>query len=1004
MNTSPEFFTALAERLGWALLHSLWQGALAAAVLAVALRVLRGRPAARHAACLLALLALVIAVAMTLAHQPVVSIKASASPNRPVSQATVVSQPPELAVSRSGTLSPRRESEPLRWRGDSVVGKPPFRERIEPLLPWISVVWILGVALLSLRHFVGWRRLCALRRSGVKARPELQRKFARLLEKFGRSAAVRLLESGEAAVPMLAGLLKPAVLLPLRVITGLHEDEVEAILAHELAHLVRRDAWSHLAQVAIETLLFYHPAVWWIGRVARQERENAADDLALAVCADRRVYAGALAHLAEMHLGSQAALAATGGSLLARIRRIVRPAPAESSASGWSLGIPALLTVLAVTAIIHAHADDAKPVDAVAKPNAKELAQKAAADAKQWLADAFQLEDKTKREAAIEKIRAAMTSGNAGDARAGVTAFVGLGPVEFDKASFRPAVRTLLKSEDPATRAAAASAITLTGADPEDIERVLALADDPAPEVRQGLSWIIAQLHKNDLTARAGDAVLKLLAGNERAQLREGLRGIWGAKFSPALEARVVELSQNLEDTNGVAYDAMYFALSTQANKSEASVKRLIELLAHQDTGNVAGRCAWGLQQGVDRAQFALVGDAMVKVIESRSDGYLRNNALRCLRAYGNAAQAPALKAVLAKPGVTGDLRKTLEETLTALEARPVPGAEPLEKIAATPVPAPPATVAKAAEKPEIEVEWKGQWWPATVLKKDGGKTQIHYTGYGAEWVEWVTAERIRPLKTNAAAEQVAETGVVQVENNDSLLWNGEQISLESLREKLKSHVNRKADFAVVVRSSKDVNYQSVVKVLDLCREVKVTKVAFATTATEPDPKVAEQERTAKWVEKNRQAARVRAAEDKQRYTFEQLGEIETLYQVANTKGKRSPEARASLKTLLEKYGEANRTGCATLYLGQASEGAERLEYLTRAVEKFSDCYYFNGCQVGGYGRYVLALTLWEKGEKDKARALFAELKTTYKDATDHRGKPMGEIAEAVEKELAAKE
>jgi TolA-binding protein len=145
----------------------------------------------------------------------------------------------------------------------------------------------------------------------------------------------------------------------------------------------------------------------------------------------------------------------------------------------------------------------------------------------------------------------------------------------------------------------------------------------------------------------------------------------------------------------------------------------------------------------------------------------------------------------------------------------------------------------------------------------------------------------------------------------------------------------------------------------------------------------------------------LRAAEDRRHYSTEQLQEIETLYQVANTKGKRTEEAKASLKQLLEKYDKANRTGCATLYLGQASEGAERLEYLTRAVEKFSDCYYFNGCQVGGYGRYVLALTLWEKGDKDKARALLAELRTTYKDATDHRGQPMGKIADAVEKQLA---
>jgi parallel beta-helix repeat protein len=158
----------------------------------------------------------------------------------------------------------------------------------------------------------------------------------------------------------------------------------------------------------------------------------------------------------------------------------------------------------------------------------------------------------------------------------------------------------------------------------------------------------------------------------------------------------------------------------------------------------------------------------------------------------------------------------------------------------------------------------------------------------------------------------------------------------------------------------------------------------------------------AELVEKNRQAARVRANKDRETYPVDQLREIETLYQVANAKGKRSPEARESLTQLLQKYDKANRTGCATLYLGQASEGEERLKYLTTAVEKFSDCYYFNGCQVGGYGRYVLLLTLWDRGEKDKALSLLNELKTTYKDTTGHRGERMGDVAESVEKQLEA--
>lgn len=154
--------------------------------------------------------------------------------------------------------------------------------------------------------------------------------------------------------------------------------------------------------------------------------------------------------------------------------------------------------------------------------------------------------------------------------------------------------------------------------------------------------------------------------------------------------------------------------------------------------------------------------------------------------------------------------------------------------------------------------------------------------------------------------------------------------------------------------------------------------------------------------DENKLNARKRAAEDRRTHKPGELAEIESLYQVAN-KNWRTDEARESLKKLLDKFDKANRTGCATLYMGQMSQGKERIDYLTRAVEKFSDCYYLDGCQVGGYGRFVLALTLWESGEKDKARTLLAELKKDFKDAIDHKGRPMSEIAEAAEKELAAK-
>ena len=154
--------------------------------------------------------------------------------------------------------------------------------------------------------------------------------------------------------------------------------------------------------------------------------------------------------------------------------------------------------------------------------------------------------------------------------------------------------------------------------------------------------------------------------------------------------------------------------------------------------------------------------------------------------------------------------------------------------------------------------------------------------------------------------------------------------------------------------------------------------------------------------EENQTKARNRAAQDSRHYKPAELAEIESLYQVAN-KNWRTAEAKTSLTTLLSNFDKSNRTGCATLYMGQMSEGKERIEYLTRAVEKFSDCYYLNGCQVGGYGRYVLALTLWESGEKDKARALLGELKTKFKDTTDHKNRPMSGLAEAAEKEFLTK-
>jgi len=128
-----------------------------------------------------------------------------------------------------------------------------------------------------------------------------------------------------------------------------------------------------------------------------------------------------------------------------------------------------------------------------------------------------------------------------------------------------------------------------------------------------------------------------------------------------------------------------------------------------------------------------------------------------------------------------------------------------------------------------------------------------------------------------------------------------------------------------------------------------------------------------------------RMAQDREKYTPDQLRDAEELYQVANQKWG-SPEARASLEAMIKKYPDLNRTGCATLYLAQMSQGDERARYLQDCIEKYNDCFYGDGVQVGAYARFLLIQDYRSKGEEQKAEALCAEIKSKYADAVDHGG------------------
>src|SRR5256714_12762778 len=152
----------------------------------------------------------------------------------------------------------------------------------------------------------------------------------RLAARLRVTRPVQVLESAMVQVPAVVGWVRPVVLLPASALTGLPPLQLDALLAHELAHVRRYDYLVNLLQSAIETLLFYHPAVWWVSRRVRDEREHCCDDVAVAACGDAHFYATALLGMERLRNPMPAlSMAAAGGSLVERVRRLMAPVPAE---------------------------------------------------------------------------------------------------------------------------------------------------------------------------------------------------------------------------------------------------------------------------------------------------------------------------------------------------------------------------------------------------------------------------------------------------------------------------------------------------------------------------------------------------------------------------------------------------------------------------------------------------------------------------------------------------
>jgi HEAT repeat protein/beta-lactamase regulating signal transducer with metallopeptidase domain len=319
---------SLTHALGWALLHFIWQGTAIAVVLAGVLFVLQNYAARlRYGVALGALMLMPVFLFITMRQVWATS------------QEIAVYSAKTLRTPTSSGLTPAPETTAnvmtVSLENNAIVEPPRAPERrnpwtiaqLEPSLPWVVSAWLVGVLALSLRLLVGWRRAQRLKRCGITAVVANWRgDLTHLRRKMKATRPVCLLESTLVQVPTVIGWLRPVILLPVSALTGLTPPQLEAILAHELAHIKRYDYLFNLIQTVIETLLFYHPAVWWVGRQIRIEREHCCDDLAVAACGDALTYARALTELEQMRSASlRLAMAANNGSLLNRVRRLLKP-------------------------------------------------------------------------------------------------------------------------------------------------------------------------------------------------------------------------------------------------------------------------------------------------------------------------------------------------------------------------------------------------------------------------------------------------------------------------------------------------------------------------------------------------------------------------------------------------------------------------------------------------------------------------------------------------------
>jgi beta-lactamase regulating signal transducer with metallopeptidase domain len=360
-------------------------------------------------------------------------------------------------ATRSSPSGPRATVADVRLPADFL---PPPTARLQQTLtaasPQLALIWMFGVLAMSLRLVAGVSAGRMLIRTAVQCAPQA---YLDLLDGLRTNlkikTPVRLLVSRRIDVPAVVGWLRPVVLFPAGLCLRIPVEQVEAVLAHELFHIRRQDYIMNMVQSGVETLLFYHPAMWWVSGIIRREREHLCDDQAIAACGDAVSYARTLILIERFRASAFAPLSvsAAGSDLLARVRRIVEP---RRSLSPLEL----LPSLLAITVLI--------------------------VGAGGWRLGAQQDQDRL-ASPALERIVHALQGS---DWR--VTPQIEAGFASLRAAPLAPVVAALSHS-DPGIRERAAWVLGQLG-DPAAVVPLSTLLQDSAPRVAHTAAWALGRI------------------------------------------------------------------------------------------------------------------------------------------------------------------------------------------------------------------------------------------------------------------------------------------------------------------------------------------------------------------------------------------------------------------------------------------------------------------------------------------------------------------------------